>query len=79
MIHLDTPKRFAPLVNQAREVARQVLRPISRQYDRAEHDRPVEKEAGRAGCQIVKAREPVVERQIGGQDDRQKRAALDTD
>lgn len=42
MIHLDTPKRFAPLVNQAREVARQVLRPISRQYDRAEHDRPVE-------------------------------------
>ena len=42
MIHLDTPKRYAPLVNQAREVARQVLRPISRQYDRAEHDRPVE-------------------------------------
>ncbi len=42
MIHLDTPKRFAPLVMQAREVARQVLRPISRQYDRAEHDRPVE-------------------------------------
>lgn len=42
MIHLDTPKRFAPLVMQAREVARQVLRPISRQYDRAEHSRPVE-------------------------------------
>jgi acyl-CoA dehydrogenase len=42
MIHLDTPKRFAPLVMQAREVARHVLRPISRQYDRAEHSRPVE-------------------------------------
>jgi len=42
MIHLDTPRRFAPLVTQAREVARQVLRPISRQYDRAEHARPVE-------------------------------------
>lgn len=42
MIHLDTPKKFAPLVMQAREVARQVLRPISRQYDRAEHARPVE-------------------------------------
>ena len=42
MIHLDTPKKFAPLVMQAREVARQVFRPISRQYDRAEHDRPVE-------------------------------------
>lgn len=42
MIHLDTPRRFAPLVTQAREVARQVLRPISRQYDRAEHSRPVE-------------------------------------
>lgn len=42
MIHLDTPKKFAPLVMQAREVARQVLRPISRQYDRAEHSRPVE-------------------------------------
>jgi acyl-CoA dehydrogenase len=42
MIHLDTPKKFAPLVTQAREVARQVFRPISRRYDRAEHDRPVE-------------------------------------
>lgn len=42
MIHLDTPKKFAPLVMQAREVARQVFRPISRQYDRAEHARPVE-------------------------------------
>ncbi len=42
MIHLDTPKKFAPLVMQAREVARQVFRPISRDYDRAEHARPVE-------------------------------------
>ncbi|HEX4871500.1 MAG TPA: acyl-CoA dehydrogenase family protein [Nevskiaceae bacterium] len=42
MITLDTPKKFRPLVNQAHQVAREVFRPISRQYDRAEHDEPKE-------------------------------------
>ncbi len=42
MINLDTPRKFKPLVRQAQEVASEVLRPISRKYDRAEHERPVE-------------------------------------
>ena len=42
MIHLDIPRKFKPLVRQAQEVASEVLRPISRKYDRAEHERPVE-------------------------------------
>jgi len=42
MINLDIPKKFKPLVRQAQEVASEVLRPISRKYDRAEHERPVE-------------------------------------
>ena len=42
MIHLDIPRKFKPLVRQAQEVASEVLRPISRKYDRAEHARPVE-------------------------------------
>jgi acyl-CoA dehydrogenase len=42
MIHLEVPKRFAPLVGQARQVAVEVFRPISRRYDREEHARPKE-------------------------------------
>lgn len=42
MINLEVPRKFKPLVRQAQEVAGEVLRPISRKYDRAEHDRPVE-------------------------------------
>ena len=42
MIHLEVPRKFAPLVGQARQVAREVFRPISRQYDRDEHARPKE-------------------------------------
>jgi acyl-CoA dehydrogenase len=42
MIDLEVPRRFAPLVAQARQVAQEVLRPISRTYDRAEHERPKE-------------------------------------
>ncbi|MDD3762338.1 MAG: acyl-CoA dehydrogenase family protein [Nevskiales bacterium] len=42
MIHLETPKKFAMLVDQAQQVATQVFRPISRKYDRAEHARPKE-------------------------------------
>lgn len=42
MIHLELPRKFKPLVRQAREVASEVLRPLSRRYDRAEHQRPTE-------------------------------------
>ncbi|KGM40015.1 acyl-CoA dehydrogenase [Aquabacterium sp. NJ1] len=42
MINLDIPRKFKPLVRQAHETAAEVLRPISRKYDLAEHERPVE-------------------------------------
>ncbi len=42
MINLEIPRKFNALVRQAQEVAGEVLRPISRKYDRAEHARPVE-------------------------------------
>ena len=42
MINLELPRRFGPLVDQAHQVATQVFRPISRQYDTAEHARPKE-------------------------------------
>lgn len=42
MINLDNPKKFAPLVSQANQVAMNMLRPISRKYDRAEHEYPKE-------------------------------------
>jgi acyl-CoA dehydrogenase len=42
MINLEVPRKFAPLVGQARQVAREVFRPISRRYDREEHTRPKE-------------------------------------
>lgn len=42
MINLDIPRKFKPLVRQAQETASEVLRPISRKYDLAEHARPVE-------------------------------------
>ncbi len=42
MISLETPKRLKPLVEQAHQVAAEVLRPISRKYDLAEHERPKE-------------------------------------
>jgi acyl-CoA dehydrogenase len=42
MIDLETPRRLKPLVAQANQVAREVFRPISRKYDRAEHEYPKE-------------------------------------
>jgi acyl-CoA dehydrogenase len=42
MINLESPKKFAPLIGQARQVAREVLRPNSRKYDLAEHEYPKE-------------------------------------
>ncbi|WP_323793974.1 acyl-CoA dehydrogenase family protein [Nocardioides sp.] len=41
-ISLDDPKKFLPLVGQAHQVAMNMLRPISRTYDRAEHEYPKE-------------------------------------
>ncbi|MEO9323826.1 acyl-CoA dehydrogenase family protein [Nocardioides sp. C4-1] len=41
-ISLEDPKRFRPLVGQAHQVAMNMLRPISRKYDRAEHEYPQE-------------------------------------
>ena len=42
MFELETPRKFKALIAQAHEVAENVLRPISRKYDAAEHERPVE-------------------------------------
>ena len=42
MINLDDPKKFRPLAGQAHQVAMNMLRPISRKYDRAEHEYPKE-------------------------------------
>ncbi|MFW5876075.1 MAG: acyl-CoA dehydrogenase family protein [Myxococcota bacterium] len=39
---LEVPKKLKPFVQQAHMVAEQVLRPISRKYDRAEHAYPKE-------------------------------------
>ncbi|KQQ43860.1 MAG: acyl-CoA dehydrogenase family protein [Nocardioides sp.] len=42
MINLDDPKKLRPLASQAHQVAMNMLRPISRKYDRAEHEYPQE-------------------------------------
>lgn len=41
-MNLETPKKFATLVDQAYQVAENVFRPISRKYDKAEHVYPKE-------------------------------------
>ncbi len=41
-INLDDPKRLVPLRDQAHQVAMNMLRPISRKYDAAEHEYPKE-------------------------------------
>ncbi len=41
-INLETPKKFRTLVAQSHQVAAEVFRPISRKYDRAEHEYPKE-------------------------------------
>ncbi|HEX5090413.1 MAG TPA: acyl-CoA dehydrogenase family protein [Nocardioides sp.] len=42
VIQLDDPRRFRTLVGQAHQVAMNMLRPISRKYDLAEHEYPKE-------------------------------------
>jgi acyl-CoA dehydrogenase len=41
-IQLDDPRKFRALVGQAHQVAMNMLRPISRKYDAAEHEYPKE-------------------------------------
>jgi acyl-CoA dehydrogenase len=41
-INLETPKKFKALIEQSHQVATEVFRPISRKYDRAEHEYPKE-------------------------------------
>jgi acyl-CoA dehydrogenase len=41
-ISLNDPRKFRPLVGQAHQVAMNMLRPISRKYDKAEHEYPKE-------------------------------------
>ena len=41
-MNLQTPKKFKLLIDQAHEVALNVLRPISRKYDKTEHAYPIE-------------------------------------
>ena len=41
-INLETPKKIRPLIDQAHQVAMNMLRPISRKYDEAEHEYPKE-------------------------------------
>jgi len=41
-MNLEVPKKYAMLVEQAHQVAANVFRPISRKYDKAEHDYPKE-------------------------------------
>ena len=42
MLNLELPRKYNGLIDQARQVAREVFRPISRKYDRAEHRYPQE-------------------------------------
>lgn len=42
MINLESPKKHRALIDQAHQVAMNMLRPISRKYDRAEHEYPKE-------------------------------------
>ncbi|MGW0175504.1 acyl-CoA dehydrogenase family protein [Rhodococcus sp. NPDC003322] len=42
MINLELPRKLRASANQAHQVAAQILRPVSRKYDLAEHEYPVE-------------------------------------
>lgn len=43
-MNIDLPNKFKPIINNARQVALNVYRPISRKYDRAEHQEAKELE-----------------------------------
>lgn len=48
MISLEIPRRLRGVATMARDVAQGMFRPISRKYDRAEHEYPVELDSLRA-------------------------------
>ncbi len=75
-INLELPRKFNANIDQARQAALQVFRPISRKYDLAEHEYPVEldtlaalydglAEAGQAGAGAAGGRGDVKERPEG--------------
>lgn len=41
-MNIEIPKKFKPLINNAYQVAQSTLRPLSRKYDRGEHEYPKE-------------------------------------
>lgn len=41
-MNIEIPKKLRPIINNAHQVALSVFRPLSRKYDRAEHDYPKE-------------------------------------
>ncbi|MCK0538609.1 acyl-CoA dehydrogenase family protein [Alcanivorax quisquiliarum] len=43
-MNIEIPKKIRPIINNAHQVALSVFRPISRKYDRAEHEAPKELE-----------------------------------
>ena len=66
-INLELPKKFEANIDQAKQAALQVFRPISRKYDLAEHEYPVEldtlaalydglADAGAAGARAARGR-----------------------
>jgi acyl-CoA dehydrogenase len=42
MINLELPKKLRGTINQAHQAAAEIFRPVSRKYDLAEHERPIE-------------------------------------
>ena len=60
MIYLEVPKHLRQLANQAHQVAKHVFRPISRKYDRAEHDYPKELDLLAALMDGLNAGAPVI-------------------
>ena len=81
MINLETPRKIRPLIEQAHQVAMNMLRPISRKYDEAEHEYPKELDmlaamidgvsqsgaTGGAGATGVRRDEPPEEKPGAGQ------------
>ena len=71
----DADIALAELAEQLRAVARLVdLEPVD-----VEHDRPAEEKPGRTGGQIVEPRQPVVERQLRREHQREEGSALEAD
>ena len=66
MINLELPKRLQVGANQARQVATQIFRPISRKYDLAEHEYPVELDTLKAMIEAMEKH--TIQEKGGGKD-----------